>query len=72
MKYLAAPRLQFVCLIWTLTCELKNILYAKYTKNTTCNKSYHDIQINPCAAELFVSIFHSFEAGIANAISSFK
>ena len=28
-------------------------------------------QINPCAA-LCVSIFHSFEAGIANAISSFK
>ena len=25
-----------------------------------------------CTAELFVSIFHSFEAGIANAISSFK
>ena len=24
------------------------------------------------ADELFVSIFHSFEAGIANAISSFK
>ena len=23
--------------------------------------------INPCAAELFVSNFHSFEAGIANA-----
>ena len=32
--------------------------------------------INPCAAELFVSIFHSFEAQlltqIANAISCFK
>ena len=28
--------------------------------------------IEPCTAELFVSIFHSFEAGIANAISSFK
>ena len=27
---------------------------------------------NPRAAELFVSIFHPFEAGIANAISSFK
>ena len=27
---------------------------------------------DPCAAELFVSISHSFEAGIANAISSFK
>ena len=28
--------------------------------------------INPSAAELFVSIFHSFKAGIAYAISSFK
>ena len=27
---------------------------------------------NRCAAELFVSILHPFEAGIANAISSFK
>ena len=30
------------------------------------------LNVNPCAAELFVSIFHSFEAGIADAISSFK
>ena len=28
--------------------------------------------INPCVDELLVSIFHSFEAGIADAISSFK
>ena len=28
--------------------------------------------IDFAAAEFFVSIFHSFEAGIANAISSFK
>ena len=28
--------------------------------------------LNPCPAELFQIIFHSFEAGIANAISSFK
>ena len=28
--------------------------------------------VNPCAAYLFVRIFHSFEAGIADAISSFK
>ena len=27
---------------------------------------------NPCVAELFVSNFRSFEAGIANTISSFK
>ena len=30
------------------------------------------LRVNPCPAELFVSIFHSFEAGITNAISSFK
>ena len=28
--------------------------------------------INPCTAELFVSIFRLFEAGIADTISSFK
>ena len=28
--------------------------------------------INSSAAELFVFIFHSFKAGIANVISSFK
>ena len=28
--------------------------------------------INPCAAECLFLIFHSFEAGIANNISSFK
>ena len=30
------------------------------------------MRINPCAAELFVSIFHLFQAGIFHAISSFK
>ena len=30
------------------------------------------ITVNSCTAELYVSIFHSFEAGIAYAISSFK
>ena len=28
--------------------------------------------INPCAATVFSSIFHSFEAGIADAICIFK
>ena len=28
--------------------------------------------INPCGAELFRTIFHSFEAGIANAIPGSK
>ena len=30
------------------------------------------VHINPSPADLFCSIFHSFKAGIANAISSFK
>ena len=30
------------------------------------------IVYNPYAAELFVSIFHSFQVGIVGAISSFK
>ena len=30
------------------------------------------ITVNPCPAELVVFYFSSFEAGIANAISSFK
>ena len=30
------------------------------------------VLVNPCTAELFVSISHSFEAGIADAISRFK
>ena len=29
-------------------------------------------KLNPCIVESFVSIFYSFKAGIANAISSFK
>ena len=29
------------------------------------------IKFNPCPAELFASIFHSFEAGIAKSISSY-
>ena len=31
-----------------------------------------DMSVNPCAAEMLISICHSFEAGIADAISSFK
>ena len=34
--------------------------------------SRNTIRFNPCVTELFVSIFHLFEARIANAISSFK
>ena len=38
-----------------------------YNKN-----AFIHIYINPCPAELFQLYFSSFEAGIANAISSFK
>ena len=30
------------------------------------------VRVKPFAAESFVSVFYSFEAGIANAISSFE
>ena len=33
-------------------------------------KTVHITMLNPNAAELFRTIFYSFEAGIANAISS--
>ena len=41
---------------------------------TNCNKTVINMisLFNPNAAELFRTIFHSFEAGIANAISSSK
>ena len=38
--------------------------YYKYNNTNIC--------VNPCGAALFVSIFYSFEAGIANANSSFR
>ena len=43
--------------------------------NLTSKVSPRAVRVNPCncAAELFVNIIsHSFEAGIANTISSFK
>ena len=36
------------------------------------NPCQSNIPANPCADVVLTSIFHSFEAGIANAISSFK
>ena len=41
-------------------------------QNLTSTDLPDQTQLIPCAAEFFVSIFSSFEAGIANAISSFK
>ena len=34
--------------------------------------NFYQLFFNPSAAEFFVSIFHSFEAEIANAISNFE
>ena len=36
------------------------------------SENWDKLNLNPCPAELFRIIFHSFKAGIANAISSFK
>ena len=46
--------------------------YGECSSLYTCLVKEYDGFLSPCPAELFVSIFHSFEAGIANAISSFK
>ena len=43
--------------------------FAYYQENIIYSWYY---QVNPCPAELFQIIFRSFNAGIANAISSFK
>ena len=45
-----------------------------YLRNAKCANTQVlvEVCINPCPAELFQIIFHSFKAGIANAISSFK
>ena len=43
--------------------------------NTLCGYSLKNVIFsnnNPFAAELFISIFHLFEAGIANAISQLQ
>ena len=45
---------------------------SKLTVNENMTKYHGDERVKPCTAELSVSIFHSFEVGIANAISSFK
>ena len=39
---------------------------------TPTNASHLIRLLNPCTAELFLLYFHSFETGIANAISNFK
>ena len=51
--------------------KLKNGYSQDLVKKTVdLSENYDDF--NPKAAELFISIFHSFEAGIGNANSSFK
>ena len=51
---------------------IKNVLIKKHLALTRLIDKCTFIIINPCFAEIPVSIFMSFEAGIANAISSFK
>ena len=46
--------------------------YSQDLVKQTVDLSENYADFNPQAAELFISIFHSFEAGIANANSSFK
>ena len=64
--------------IMYILLTLTMIMYVKY--NTTLQKNTSvkftaniwSPNLNPCPAELFQLYFSSFEAGIANAISSFK
>ena len=53
----------------------ESISFESYSSNchaqTGCANLFSQPKVAP-AAELFVSIFNSFEAGIANTISSFK
>ena len=50
--------------------QLKCIQHHLYLLISTIDSSR--APLNPCAAEIKISIFHSFEAGNAYAISSFK
>ena len=54
---------------------IKPLQYWNYMSVFSSPLEKNDTQVfvpNPCAAELFACIFPSFEAGIANAISSFE
>ena len=46
--------------------------HSKHAAVLAVNTFCMTMEINPCAAELLQLYFSSFEAGIANAISSFK
>ena len=50
--------------VWHSSMQLALVRASSYL-NTTKNMQ---ACFSPCAAELFASIFHSFEAGIASAI----
>ena len=58
--------------------RIRDLLLSKQAALTTapgplqCNVICNVFFFNPSAAELFVPILNHFEAGIANAISSFK
>ena len=73
-------RLYFFHFLYLHGCW-KNVNFVKITQfgsnisqYSKCNAhfSFKCPRFNPCAVELFSTIFHSFEAGIANAISSSK
>ena len=65
----------YLCQKWKVSVKQK---FSKLSKQENldvgdhCCISFICLAVNPCAAELFISIFYSFKAGIANAISSFK
>ena len=59
---IVTPKNNYPCGIF----RLENI------KGLALHANYLILSLNPWAAELSAFIFHSFEAGIANAISNFK
>ena len=61
--------------LFRITARQLHHIASTATMHFSCNakqKIYQQINVNPCPAELFELKFSSFEAGIANAISSFK
>ena len=53
--------------LYDLNKDSEIVIHSKWIKQHSSFES-----VNPTAAGFFQTIFHSFEAGIANAISSFK
>ena len=75
LSYTAAPGNVHGSFTWNLTFVWKSLFQQIPSELTHLPiKLVHgnSIAINPCPAELFQLHFSLFEAGIANAISSFK